>query len=85
MNFNTEKRIFDCVTPEQLTLIKKHAKKCNGRVKIAQTGFGNKAVKVQFTDSFPVSFASHDVRKFDDMVKPLNLERFTGIPSLVGL
>lgn len=85
MNFNTEKRIFDCVTSDQLTLIKKAAKKCNGKVKIAKTGFGKQAVKVQFTDSFPVSFASHDVRKFDDITKNLNLDRFTGMPELIGL
>ena len=79
--FTTEKCLFDLVTKEQLTEIKKVAKKFRGKVESVES-FWLHTVRVTFNDRFPESFAQHDKKEFLDKLsfKPIT---FTGIETCV--
>jgi len=83
--FDTVTRIYDNVDKGQLAKIKQLARRYRGRVKAKDAGFGSIAVSVTFKDNFPESFAVRDAENFDDAVKSLRLEKFTGMPSMLGL
>jgi hypothetical protein len=83
--FSKVSRYYDRVTPEQLAALQKIARKYRGSVKKKGVGFGDIAVAVTFRDNFPESFATRDAEAFDAAVKGLKLERFNGMPELVGL
>jgi len=83
--FSKVVRIYDQVDKSQLSGIKKAARKNRGKVKTKSVGFGDIAVSVTFNDNFPDSYAKNDAESFDDAVRNLHLQPFTGIPSMVGL
>jgi hypothetical protein len=82
-SFDEAKRHYDSVTPEQLSAVKKLAKKFHGKVSTKPTTHGNFLVKVVFRDNFPESFATRDAESFDKEVKSLGLEKFSGMSELV--